>query len=174
VSIFVVIGAFFFYYWYFSQSKENKERGYAPAPTEESPFIEEGSSGSDEAWKGSTIANVLAAGVVIKLHTAKGPKDVKMTLSGSELRWESLDLMTRKRYKLDLNEVLFVEWGKNTHNFHKPTASAALDDHCFSLVSQSTTLDLEVLADKGKPERDMLASGFDSIIGALKKQRGSV
>ena len=89
-------------------------------------------------------------------------------MSGSELRWESMNLMTRKRYSIDLKEILFVEWGKQTHNFRKTASAQAPEQHCFSLMSQTTTLDIEA---SNKTERDLLAQGFTSFIDSLKSKR---
>jgi len=89
-------------------------------------------------------------------------------MSGSELRWESMNLMTRKRYSIDLKEILFVEWGKQTHNFRKTASAQAPEQHCFSLMSQTTTLDIEA---SNNTETEMVAQGFTSFIDSLKSKR---
>jgi len=99
---------------------------------------------------------ILGAGLVINLHTTKGPKPVLLSLHDDEVRWQAAKT-PQKRYKLNLKQVTFVEEGKNTSNFVKMGRVAEVD-HCFSLLTNNTTLDLEA---SSKLERDCLVRGFN-------------
>lgn len=112
----------------------------------------------------SKMKQLVAGGMLVQLHTSKGPKQVKLMVLGSEIRWETIAApgMPSKKYKLDLSEVLFVDWGKKTKNLVKASVD---EDLCFSLVSQTSTLDLQV---NTKEERDIMALGFTELIEAIK------
>jgi len=112
----------------------------------------------------SKLKALVAGGMLVQLHTSKGPKQVRLMVLGSEIRWETIPApgMPSKKYKLDLSEVLFVDWGKKTKNLVRAPVE---DDVCFSLVSQTSTLDLQV---NNKEERDIMALGFTELIEALK------
>eukprot|EP01041_Mallomonas_annulata_P010910 gene10910-22773_t len=109
--------------------------------------------------------SVLIEGIVLILHTIKGPKQVKLFLSDNEVRWKSIkSKINRKTYKLNLSEIVTVEAGKTTENFQRKTALAAMDDNCFSLVTSRYSVDLEA---SSKVERDALLYGFSYKIQNL-------
>jgi hypothetical protein len=64
---------------------------------------------------------------------------------------------------LDLTQVLFVYEGKSTKNLIKANVS---DKLCVSLISQSSTLDLQV--DK-EDEQVIMFRGFSEIIESMKR-----
>jgi len=103
-------------------------------------------------------------GINVMLHTSKGPKQIQLTMSGTELRWNSQKLFSRKKTTLDLKDVLFIELGKQTNNFHLSTANVTGEDLCFSLVSNSSTFDIEA---SSKVERDALAQGFAIMLARI-------
>ena len=72
-----------------------------------------------------------------------------MCIVGSELRWKALKIFARKRYKIDLKEILLIEWGKKTPNFKKPTTASVKEEKCFSLLTDKITLDLEASSKVG-------------------------
>lgn len=110
-------------------------------------------AGHDKALL-SIISAILHAGLIVSLHTTKGPKPIILSLIGDEVRWRAVK-SAKKRYKLHLKDVIRVEAGKVTANFQK--SRDADESLCFSLVTQKTTLDLEA---KTKLERDSLVKGF--------------
>jgi hypothetical protein len=172
-GVVILVAGLFYWRWWASRASEDDDEPSSGSvgAGEGTPLVEDTESSPErKGWKSDSMASILAAGLILNLHTTKGPKEVKMTLHANELRWESLNLMTRKRYKLDLADVLFVEWGKQTHNFRKATATDADDKKCLSLVSQSTTLDLEC---PDQNHRDLLAQGFTQIIDTIKANKAA-
>jgi hypothetical protein len=109
------------------------------------------------------LKNMLGAGKVMTLHTSKGPKQIKLSLTRNEIRWETTENSATKKYKLDLTQVLFVYEGKSTKNLIKANVS---DKLCVSLISQSSTLDLQV--DK-EDEQVIMFRGFSEIIESMKR-----
>lgn len=91
-----------------------------------------------------------------------------MNLIGSELRWYSPT--TGKKYMIEISDVRYVERGKRTHNFQKKSSADALDGRCFSLVCQSTTVDLEV---DTEADRDAMVDCFHTIIDKLVTDKRS-
>lgn len=115
----------------------------------------------------ATFQNVMSEGLSIVLHSGDSYMQVKMTLSGSELKWRSRKVMSTKSYKMSLREVQFIEWGKQTQNFKKPELSEVKDENCFSLVTEDTTFDFET---SSKAERDALVQGFMLAIKDLREK----
>ena len=118
---------------------------------------------AEEAGLMKKFTVIMAAGVVISLHTTKGPKPVLLSLVGDEVRWQAVKT-AQKRYKLNLRDVTYVTQGKTTSNFGR--ASCADDRLCFSLLTNKTTLDLEA---SSTLERDCLCKGFKV---AVEKSKG--
>jgi hypothetical protein len=122
-------------------------------------------SPQDEALR-KTFLSVLKEGMTMLLHTGeKSPKQIQLTLVGTELRWKSAKVFARTQYKVDLREIKFVEWGKQTDTFAKQTSMSASEDMCFSLVTDKVTVDLEA---SSKVERDALVQGFSLVVGGLR------
>ena len=109
----------------------------------------------------TAFTSVLRQGITISLHTLKGVKQISLTLSGTELKWQSLKVFVRKICKLDIKDILYIEMGKKTTNFKLPGASSVLEDYCFSLITNQESIDLEA---SSKVERDALAQGFAILI----------
>jgi hypothetical protein len=130
----------------------------------------------------SRFIPIISNGIVCNLHTTKGPKPILLSLVGYEVRWQAIK-SAQKRYKLHLRDVLSVEVGKQTryhfihftfiiiYNLHLIKFSnfiksrTATDNLCLSLVTQKTTLDLEV---NTNIERDSLVKGFQLTIINLR------
>lgn len=103
------------------------------------------------------------------IYNERGAKQVNVTLiGGSELNWRTVKLFSKKGKQLNLREVLFVNWGKQTNKFHLPTSKIAVDDCCFSLVTAKDTVDFEATS---KVERDALAQGFTILLARFKEKR---
>jgi len=109
------------------------------------------------------LKNMLGAGKVMTLHTSKGPKQIKLSLTRNEIRWETTENSATKKYKLDLTQVLFVYEGKSTKNLVKANVNERL---CVSLISQSSTLDLQV---DREDEQVTMFRGFSEIIESIKR-----
>ena len=109
------------------------------------------------------LKTMLGPGKLVTLHTSKGPKKVKLTLQRNEIRWETTEYNANKKYKLDLTQVLFVYEGKSTKNLVKANVNERL---CVSLISQSSTLDLQV---DREDEQVILFRGFSEIIESIKR-----
>ncbi len=118
----------------------------------------------------ATFNSVLSEGLTLILHSDQPIMQVKMALSGSELRWRSKKMFSTKSYKLQLKQIMFIEWGKQTANFKRPTAKDAKSDSCFSLVTENTTYDFET---SSKVERDALVQGFMLAIADHKEANSS-
>lgn len=109
------------------------------------------------------IKNLLSEGKLVTLHTSKGPKKVKISLQKNEVRWETTDMVSNKKYKLNLTGVLYVYEGKSTRNLVKLNVSEKL---CVSLIFHSSTLDLQV---EREDEQVILYRGFSEIVESIKK-----
>jgi hypothetical protein len=116
-----------------------------------------------------TLKAVLAKGLNITLYTVDGPKKIKMFMVGMELRWRMIKIISRKTYKIDLRELEYIEWGKRTAVFQSGPAHNVFDDVCFSLVSNSKTVDLRAAS---KIERDALAQGFVLLLEEVSRENG--
>ena len=114
------------------------------------------------------LKEMLGTGKVITLHTSKGPKKVKFFIQKNEVRWETLEMVANKKYKLDLASVVYVYEGKSTKNLVKVDVSEKL---CVSLISQASTLDLQA---EGEDEQIILYRGFVEIVESIKKTGGYV
>ena len=108
------------------------------------------------------LKTMLGQGKMVTLHTSKGPKKVKLTLQNKEIRWETTEYNANKKYKLDLTQVLFVYEGKSTKNLVKANVNDRL---CVSLISQSSTLDLQL---DREDEQVIMFKGFSEIISSMK------
>lgn len=64
-----------------------------------------------------------------------------MSLLGDEFTW--VRWFTGKTYSFDLSKVNSIKTGKLTSNFLKEASDPASVHHCFSLMTEETTLDLE-------------------------------
>lgn len=105
---------------------------------------------------------IMSSGIVISLHTTKGPKPILLSADSDEVRWQAVKT-AQKRYKLALKDITFVTAGKTTSNFSR--ARMADDRLCFSLLTNKTTLDLEA---SSTLERDCLWRGFKVAVEKSK------
>lgn len=125
---------------------------------------------------------IMGAGIIVSLHTTKGPRPIKFSIQEVEVRWETAVrrdpppgapvgtvVPPTKRYKLRLVDIVHVEVGKETSNFRKQRESnkGVSDDLCFSLVTEKTTLDLEATS---KLDRDAIVRGFRLAIERAKSR----
>lgn len=126
-------------------------------------------SPQDEALR-KTFHSVLKEGMTMLLHTGdKTPKPIQLTLVGTELRWKAAKVFARNQYKIDLRDIKFVEWGKQTSTFLKHPSMGASEDLCFSLITDKVTVDLEA---SSKVERDALVQGFSLVVSGLRLSGG--
>lgn len=86
-----------------------------------------------------------------------------MEIKGPDLRWRSPS--TDAPLSLDLRAVKSIDLGKTTPNFQKKTSEPSPDDCCFSLLSSSGAVDIE-MADKH--DRDVLAYLLQEYIDSLE------
>lgn len=114
------------------------------------------------------LKELLGTGKTMILHTSKGPKKVKFFIQKNEVRWETMEMIANKKYKLDLAGVVYVYEGKSTKNLVKVNVSEKL---CVSLISQSSTLDLQA---EREDEQIILYRGFVEIVESIKKTGGYV
>ena len=75
-------------------------------------------------------------------------------------------MFARKTHTLSLNDILFIESGKQTSMLRKPSANDVSPDVCFSLITSSATFDFEVTS---KIERDALVQGFTMVVAEAKE-----
>ena len=109
---------------------------------------------------------IMAKGVILALHTVKGPKTVLFSMVNGEVRWQAAKL-AQKRYKLSLKDISSVEKGKSTTNFERSVTTH--EDLCFSLLTAKTTLDLEAV---NRVDRDCLVLGFGQHLARAHKGNG--
>lgn len=122
-------------------------------------------SPSDSALA-QTLLTVLNQGMTLMIYNEHGAKQAKVTLvGGSILHWRTERMFSKKGKQLNIREVLFVNWGKQTNKFHLPGSKVAVEDCCFSLVTAKESLDFEA---SSKVERDALAQGFTILITRFK------
>lgn len=115
----------------------------------------------------ASFRSVLADGLTITLHSSEGrPKQVKLWLIDHQLRWAPKNAIIKKRHKMYLEEVLFVEKGKQTATFARNSARNAPEQCCFSLVTQNETLDFEA---SSKMEREAMCQGFTLCLEDIKR-----
>ncbi len=88
-----------------------------------------------------------------------------MAVTKSQLTWSSP--VTGKKYAIDMKEIKHVDIGKQSMNFGKKTSAAAPEDRCFSLICQSTTIDIEV---SSSLVRDHLVVCFSKVVSRLHEQ----
>lgn len=129
------------------------------------------------------FTSVVSMGIVLCLHTTQGPRHVLVTMVGDEVRWQSVKQTNNKikRYKLNLEDVMFVEIGKQLGHFQNVEEGTPIDcysgigsddydiqfDHlCFSLVTKKSSLHLEAAS---KLDRDSLVRGFQLRIESLRQ-----
>ena len=141
-------------------------------PVATSAYFDQPDNGEEADNDGSdsrilkTLLTVLGQGMTITKYNEKGLKQIHLHLAdGVELRWRTVKMFAKKGKKLNLREVRFVNWGKQTKKFHMPVARNAFDEHCFSLVTGSDTVDFEA---RNVVERDALAQGFSILVNRLK------
>jgi hypothetical protein len=104
------------------------------------------------------LKSALSTGMEITLWTSKGPKRVKLSMKGKELRWDTLDTKESKRYKLDLENILFIYEGKSTKNLMSTNVSEKL---CISLITQTNSLDIQLSSER---DQVMFLKGFGEMI----------
>lgn len=112
-----------------------------------------------------TLKTVLAQGMAITVYSEEGVKKIKMFLVGTQLRWRTVRMITRKTFKLDLEDIQYIEWGKKTANFRTPAAQNVPDELCFSIVSKNLTIDMKAY---NKIERDAVAQGFVMLLEEMR------
>jgi|MDTB01.1.fsa_nt_gb hypothetical protein len=135
---------------------ENSELKKASASLATAKFLDfdMGNGTVDEPGVLSRFADIMKGGVVLSLHTLKGPKPVLFSMLNGEVRWQAVK-MAQKRYKLGLRDIVNIEKGKITNNFAR--SQTGEDAHCFSLLTSKTTLDLEASCEV---DRNCLVLGF--------------
>jgi len=113
-----------------------------------------GNGNVDEPGVLRRFPDIMKGGIVLSLHTLKGPKPVLFSMLNGEVRWQAVK-MAQKRYKLGLKDIVNIEKGKITNNFARsPTGD---EYNCFSLLTSKTTLDLEASCEV---DRNCLVLGF--------------
>ena len=105
---------------------ENSDAGDSKkenSPTESRSPIEgstpEALSTTDSTHLGA-FQRVMTQGIVMRLYTSEGPKEIKVSLVGEDLRWHDISqriMRGSKQYKIFLGDIVAVAWGKNTTNF---------------------------------------------------------
>ena len=88
--------------------------------------------------------------MLVTIHTVKGPKHTKLKLSENVITWFSASCshpsQSPKVYSLNLRDALYVEWGKRTTILENTFSKHAIDQHCLSVITNKTTLDLETIS----------------------------
>lgn len=85
--------------------------------------------------------SITEKGVLVNLHTTKGPRPIILSIYDNDIRWQAVK-SAKKRYKLHLKDILRIESGKKTTNFMRNVETD--ENVCFSFVTLKTTLDIEV------------------------------
>jgi hypothetical protein len=90
---------------------------------------------------------------------------VNFHITDNELQWSSPT--TNKKYIIQVNELKSTVRGKKTANFLKKSSAAANEMQCFSLLCQSTSVDIEAASQES---RDRLVDAFNQIIATCPKE----
>lgn len=146
----------------------------------------EGSKGSgsqtssvfEKTVKQGLQQQMLKGGVTCKLHRMypQTTKNIKLSLlNDTKLRWKDAKKFLSTNHDVDLMDVMSIDWGKNTDVFQswgKDASVAATDnDVCFSFVTATSTLDIEV---ESKVMRDLLVQGFCLLIKESRPEDSNV
>jgi hypothetical protein len=79
----------------------------------------------------------------------------------------SIVLMRGSLHKIALPNVLYIDVGKKTTALKKVQNKDILDSHCFSLLTQNGSLDLET---NSLLERDSLVACFSMVLDQIHTQ----
>mmetsp|Transcript_24336 Transcript_24336/g.23381 ORF Transcript_24336/g.23381 Transcript_24336/m.23381 type:complete len:273 (+) Transcript_24336:157-975(+) len=156
-----------------SQSSKESEDTVSLLHTRLAGIDEESGGGQllpsqDDSVLAQTLLTVFGQGMTLIIYNEHGAKRTKVTLvGGSVLQWRTDRLFSKKGKQLNIREVQFVNWGKQTNKFHLPGSRIAVEDSCFSLVTARETLDFEA---SSKAERDALAQGFTILMTRFKEK----
>lgn len=148
-----------------SRGRKTKSTGSVSSELSSHPEV----SQADEMLLESFYAH-LDRGIVLKLHKEKSPgavktKQMKMSLVGNELRWQLRGKIINKTGTVSMTLVRKIQWGKRTVIFNLPANKDVDENCCFSLVTDSYTIDLEC---SSRLERDVMARGFSILIAVLE------
>lgn len=123
-----------------------------------------------------TFKSVLSEGYHVTLHRSTGkPRAVRICIDAEDptaLRWSVVKSITRRQYSLDLSDVTAVEIG--TRNFTKNALTSTelphYEDMCFSLTTQTSSLDIQTTS---KMEREAMAQGFTMLTDDIRQRSSS-
>jgi hypothetical protein len=147
------------------RGREGSTKGGAMPLSKMSQFQAQDLENGNDTGLLSKFNFLLSIGMEVYLHTTKGPKPIIITLVGTEIRWQAASKNASKRFKLKLIDVMSIQLGKQTGNFVAFPDPTLQENLCFSLVTQKTTLDLQV---KTKVDRDSLVRGFQLQLDAAR------
>jgi hypothetical protein len=135
------------------------------------------SSSQDAASKDraliDTFKSVLSEGYLVTLHRAQGkPKTVRIRIEEQTpniLRWSMTKSITRRQYTLDLRDLESVALGGGHFTRDENDPAGAVDEsRCFSLVTPTSTLDIET---SSKMERDAMSQGFTMLSDDVRARK---
>jgi hypothetical protein len=115
----------------------------------------------------STFIDDLENGIAVMLHRSDmTPKQKTMILLNNKLRWYSADRVLQwNSIKVSPSDLVRVDVGKVASGFQTEYCDKVPEDHCFSLCTDYTSLDMEV---PSKDIRDGYVLAFRLLIVRLK------
>jgi hypothetical protein len=127
----------------------------------------------DEAAVSSAMAQLRNQGVVIVAHGSRGkPKTVRLQLTEESITWrtetrrknasgQNKEIKLGKLHSVALNNIMYVDVGKQTTALRRHENSSVPESLCFSLLTKEGSLDLEANSPR---ERDALVGSFSLVL----------
>ncbi len=134
---------------------------------------------SDEAAVSSAMAQLRNQGVVIVAHGSRGkPKTVRLQLTKDSITWRtetrrknatghSKEIKLGKLHSVALNNIMYVDVGKQTTALRRSENASVPESLCFSLLTKEGSLDLEANSPR---ERDALVGSFSLVLDDVHAQ----
>jgi hypothetical protein len=151
-----------------SSLQESVERDLEKEPLMVTPNSVADDEETERRNLNESIEVALNVGVTLTLHTVKNSRSAKISLADGTLTCRVRKGMSLKVVPIGLNEITSILAGKKTPNYQRSALQNIPDDVCFSIVTDSKTLDFEAMF---KTERDALVAGLQILIERYKSTR---
>jgi len=134
---------------------------------------------NDEVIISHAMQQLRDPGVLIVAHGSRGkPKTVRLQLTESAITWRTeskkktatgfaKDLKMGKLHSVSLQNIMYVDVGKQTTALRRVENAAVSETLCFSLLTKEGSLDLEANSPR---ERDALVSCFSLVLDEIHAQ----
>jgi hypothetical protein len=142
--------------------------------------MNESHQGSDNRDLSTTMQQLRKTGVSIVAHGSRGkPKPVRLQITDNSITWRT---ETKKKtatsyttevtklgkiHSVSLQNILYVDIGKQTTALRRVENAAVSESLCFSLLTKEGSLDLEA---NSVSDRDTLVRCFSLVLDKVHKQ----